>query len=216
MGVVYQAQQVSLNRIVAVKMILAGQLASPADVRRFRTEAELAAGLDHPHIVPIYEVGECAGQHYFAMKFVEGGSLAHQGPCGARDPREAAGPLAAVAGAGPHAPPRGRPHRRLKPGNSPPGAPGQPHVSDFGLAKRLGESAGLTRSSALVGTPCYMAPEQAAGGGQPLTTAADVWALGAVLYELLTGRPPFQAATPLATLAPVVQAGPAPASAPRA
>src|SRR5579883_2826724 len=186
MGVVYKARQASLNRMVALKMILRGRLATPRDVARFRAEAEAAANLDHPHIVPIYEVGEHEGHQYYAMRFIEGTSLARR-PRG--DLRDEIRLLATVARAVHYAHQHGILHRDIKPSNIL--VAGEvPFITDFGLAKRLDHSRDLTMSGETPGTPRYMAPEQAAGR-KDLTVAADVYSLGVVLYERLTGTTPF-------------------------
>jgi WD40 repeat protein len=208
MGLIFRARQVSLHRIVALKMILTGQLASAADVQRFRTEAEAAANLDHPHIVPIYEIGEHEGQHYFSMKLIDGGNLTSF----SREPtmsaqRRAGQLIAMIARAVHHAHQRGILHRDLKPGNILLDVKGEPHITDFGLAKRVESAGRLTQSGAIVGTPSYMAPEQARSE-RVLTTAVDVYSLGAVLYELLTGQPPFRADTPLDTILQVIDREP--------
>jgi WD40 repeat protein len=206
MATVYRARQAGLNRWVALKMV---ELSSAAAVRRFRAEAETVAQLDHPRIVPVYEIGEHQGRPFFTMKLMEGGSLAEALARRATPyaPREAARLLADVAKAVHHAHQHGVLHRDIKPGNILLDAAGEPHVADFGLARRTEAGAGLTQSGAIVGTPGYMAPEQAAGRKQGVT-AADVYSLGAVLYELLTGSPPFRGKTPMETLLQVMEREP--------
>ena len=209
MGVVYKARQISLDRTVALKMILAGHLASPEAVERFQSEARLAANLDHPHVVPVYEVGEHQGQHYFAMKWLEGGSLADKVRDLTSDPKGAAALLEKVARAVHAAHQSGILHRDLKPANILLDGRGEPLVADFGLAKLIEKDRGLTRTGAVLGTPSYMAPEQV-NASKTLMPAADIYALGAILYELLTGRPPFRGETPWETLNKVVADEPVP------
>jgi tetratricopeptide (TPR) repeat protein len=204
MGVVYLARQVSLNRMVAVKMILSGYMASQTEIQRFHAEARAAAHLDHPNIVPIYEVGEFEGQPFFSMKVLEGGSLVDHLDDMRERPREAAGLIVKVAHAVHHAHQRGILHRDLKPGNVLLDRAGEPYVSDFGLSKRMEDG---TNSGVVVGTPGYIAPEQAAGAERP-TTAADVYSLGAVLYALLTGKPPFAGENRLEILKQVAEQPP--------
>ncbi len=212
MGIVYRARQISLNRLVAVKMILNSHLAAPDEVRRFHIEAEAAATLDHPNIVPIHEVGESQGEHYFSMKLIEGKPLASKSAENRtlHHPQTSARLVAVVARAVHYAHQRGILHRDLKPTNILVDSAGTPYITDFGLAKRLGSDRGLTQSGAILGTPEYMAPEQARAA-KGLSVAVDVHALGAMLYELLTGVPPFRAPTPLETLLRVIdQPAPAP------
>lgn len=206
MGVVYRARQVSLNRIVALKMNLSGHFASDAETRRFRIEAEAAANLDHPHIVPIYEVDRHDGFSFYSMKLIPGGSLAQHVARLVDDPRASARLLVTIARAVHYAHGNGVVHRDLKPSNILLDEAGQPLVADFGLAKRVEGGSLLTHSGALVGTPAYMAPEQAAG--EAVSASADVYSLGAILYQLLTGRPPFRGATVAETIAQVMDRDP--------
>jgi WD40 repeat protein len=208
MGVVFEARQISLNRPVALKMILAGALADETDVKRFYTEAEAAANLDHPGIVPIFEVGQHEGQHFFSMAFVEGKSLAGRLADGPMPAREAAALLLKAGAAIEYAHRHGVIHRDLKPANILIDPNGNPRVTDFGLAKKLQGDSGLTGSGQIMGTPSYMPPEQARGKRGEIGPAADVYALGATLYAMVTGRAPFQSATAMDTVLQVLSAEP--------
>ncbi len=240
MGVVYRARQRSLGRVVALKMIVRPDLAGPAELARFQGEAEAAARLEHPHIVPIYEVGATGGidgRPFFTMRLIEGPTLAQRLADGPLEPRAAARLLAPIARAVHEAHERGLVHRDLKPSNILIDSDGRPYVTDFGLAKSMGGSEGgrggdgvkdsasgfafsflphtlthsspLTQTGAILGTPSYMSPEQAAGRKE-VGPAADVYSLGAILYACLTGRPPFQAASPAETVLMVLDHDPLP------
>jgi serine/threonine-protein kinase len=218
MGVVYRARQKSLDRIVALKIILGGSAATNADLVRFRGEAETAARLNHPHIVPVYDVGQHDGLPYFTMRYVTGTTLARRLAEGPMTGREAARLLAPVVRAIAKAHQQGVLHRDLKPSNILIDADARPYVSDFGLAKRLVPDSAddsrtrpfgpLTQTGAILGTPGYMSPEQAAGRPAVIGPGTDIYSLGAILYAMLTGRPPFQAATPLDTVLMVLEQDP--------
>ena len=210
MGVVYRARQVSLNRPVALKMIRAGVLADDEDLRRFQNEAEAVALLDHPGIVPVHEVGEHQGQRYFSMRLVAGGNLAERLAAFRNNPRAAAALVAEAAEAVHHAHMRGILHRDLKPANILVDPEGHPHITDFGLAKRVEADAELTASGAILGTPAYMAPEQVTARRGSITTATDVHGLGAVLYAMLVGRAPFGGDSVIDTLTMVRERPPDP------
>jgi len=224
MGVIYKARQLTLNRLVAIKLVSAGEFASPTLIQRFHLEAEAAANLHHPNIVPIYETGEHQGQHFFSMELIDGTGLDRHitkaGFCFNGKPgddktsvrarqEQIARIMAKVARAVDYAHQHGVLHRDIKPSNVILDRQGEPHLTDFGVAKVI-EHAGssLTASGAIMGTPSYMAPEQAAGQSKHVTTAADVYSLGAVLYAMLTGQPPFRADTPVETLKQVVEQEP--------
>lgn len=210
MGIVYRARQLSLGREVALKLMLRGQHATQADRDRFQAEAMAVAKLDNPHIVPVYEVGESDGTPYFSMKYIAGGTLARRLADGPMPSREAAQLLATVARTIHFAHTRGILHRDLKPSNILIDEEGEAHITDFGLAKQIADHASLTRTGAVLGTPAYMAPEQAAGDRGQVGPASDVYSLGVILYHMLTGRPPFQGTTPVDTVLMVLEQDPVP------
>jgi WD40 repeat protein len=213
MGVVYKARQLGLNRVVALKLIRGGFAADAEALARFKTEAEAVARLQHPNIVQVYEVGEHQGRPYCAFEYAEGGSLDAKAGGVPQPADEAARTVQALAAAVHAAHERGVVHRDLKPANVLLGGDGTPKVGDFGLAKLLvGQTAGQTQSGAILGTPSYMAPEQAAGRIKEVGPLTDVYALGAILYELLTGRPPFRGETPMDTMVLVMSGEPVPPS----
>src|SRR6266853_2990475 len=194
-GVVYRAHQKSLNRTVAIKLIGLGHWATEAHLKRFRREAEAAASLEHPGIVPIHEVGERDGSCYFSMKFIEGGQLdavAKREPMPIRHTVEL---IAKVARTVHYAHEHGILHRDIKPGNILLDAKGEPHLTDFGLARLVETESTMTRTLDVLGTPSYMAPEQAMGNNAAVSSVTDIYGLGAVLYQLLTGQPPFAGGT---------------------
>jgi serine/threonine protein kinase/outer membrane protein assembly factor BamB len=200
MGGVFRARQTPLNRIVALKMILSGRLATDADVRRFQTEAEAAAQLDHPGIVPVFEVGQHDGHHFYSMALVEGPSLAERIAERRLPPAESAELLKKIATAVAYAHEKGVIHRDLKPSNVLIDPSGDPRVTDFGLAKQTAMESSLTQSGQMLGTPSFMAPEQASGKSDQVRESADIYSLGAILFCMLTGRPPFVADTAAKTL----------------
>ena len=208
MGIVYKARQVSLDRIVALKMILSGEFASKEEVKRFYSEARAAALLDHPGIVPIYEVGEHEGKHFFSMTYVEGTSLAAKLKDRPMNPMQAADMLQAVSQAVQYAHEQGVIHRDLKPSNILIDVQGRPRVTDFGLAKHMIDDTGMTLSGQVLGTPSYMPPEQATGHAALVGPASDVYALGGILYAALTGEPPFKAASSHETIRQLMERSP--------
>src|SRR5437667_1017426 len=199
-GVVYRAHQKSLNRTVALKVIGLGPWTTEAHLKRFRREAEAAARLEHPCIVPIYEVGEREGSCYFSMKFVEGGQLDEVIRREPMSIRQAAELIAKVARTVHYAHEHHILHRDIKPGNILIDQQGEPHLTDFGLARLLETESSVTQTLDALGTPSYMAPEQAVGNNAAVSSATDVYGLGAVLYQLLTGQPPFAGGTTYETI----------------
>jgi serine/threonine-protein kinase len=210
-GVVFRARQKSLNRTVALRVISLGQWASKAHLRRFRLEAEAAAKLEHPGIVPIHEVGERDGSCYFSMKFVEGGQLdevARREPMPIRRTVEL---IAKVARTVHYAHEHGILHRDIKPGNVLLDQKGEPHLTDFGLARLVESESSVTHTLDVLGTPSYMAQEQALGNNAAVTSVTDVYGIGAVLYQLLTGHPPFAGGTTYETIKLLLDSEPRPA-----
>jgi eukaryotic-like serine/threonine-protein kinase len=210
MGVVYKARHRKLERMVALKVLLAGRFARPSDLQRFRNETQIVAGLDHPNILPIYDVGEHDHVPFFSMRLMEGGSLADQLERYREDPQSAARLIAALARAVHYAHQHAVLHRDLKPGNVLIDRNGEPQLTDFGLAKWIEKNNDLSVPGAIIGTPSYMAPEQTRGGREKVTTAADVYSIGAVLYAVLTGQPPFRGDSPFETLVKVREEEPEP------
>src|SRR5213595_1597008 len=199
-GVVFRARQKNLNRTVALKVISLGQWASEAHLKRFRREAEAAARLEHPGIVPIHEVGERDGSCYFSMKFVEGGQLDEVARREPMSIRQAVELIAKIARTVHYAHEHGILHRDIKPGNILLDQKGEPHLTDFGLARLIETESTVTRTIEVLGTPSYMAPEQAVGNNDVVSSVTDVYGLGAVLYQLLTGQPPFAGGTTYETI----------------
>jgi eukaryotic-like serine/threonine-protein kinase len=208
MGIVYKAREIELNRIVALKMILAEGISSQTALQRFRIEAEIAGQLDHQFIVPVFQVGYHGGKHFYAMGFVDGKSLAQRVAAGPLPQAEAVVLVWQISEAIAYAHSRGVIHRDLKPGNVLIDSHGQPKVADFGLAKVVATESALTLTGEILGTPSFMAPEQAGGRTHEIGQPADIYALGAILYCLLTGRPPFQGPSTLDTLSQVLHNDP--------
>ena len=211
MGIVYEAIRKSDNKVVAIKMILKGDFATKAEKDRFRAEAEAAKRLNHPNIVPIYEIGEHEGLPYFCMQLIRGQTLSEKLIRGPILQRKSAEIMASISDAVAYAHEQGVLHRDLKPSNIILDEKGIPHLADFGLAKAItGQGASLTRTGAILGTPAYMSPEQAAGSRGNVGTVSDVYSLGAILYHMLTGRSPFLGATPVETVLMVIEQSPIP------
>jgi len=209
MGVVYLAEELQLKRQLAVKMILRGSMASEGDRERFLAEAQAAGRLDHPGIVPVYQVGQAGGRMFFSMKYIDGPTLAERLQQGPMKPTEAADLLAKVSRAVDFAHQHGVLHRDLKPSNILIDRNGQPHVTDFGLAKLIADPHSMTDPGSVLGTPAYMSPEQAAGSGE-IGPASDVYTLGGILYHMLTGEPPVQAKSPVDALMKIIEQDPVP------